>query len=466
VLAGGVEEALATGGRLAHAKSMAPESLAACHHEGMEHRGLTGHRTKRRRRVRREVRWGVTAFVIVLVVEYLLLPELAGAGRSLHLLGRVNVAYLLLGTVLEACSLVAYAQLTHTVLPPGGPSRSRLLRIDLSSLAVSHVLPGGTAPGAGVAYRLLGESGVGGADAAFGLATQGVGSALVLNAIFWLALVISIPLNGYNPIYGIAAAAGALLLALFAATVVLLTRGRHRVIEVVRRAADRVPFLDGEQLAEQVRRIADRLHALIANRPVLYRALVWAAANWLLDAASLWVFLAAFGRLASPVDLLVAYGLANVLAVIPVTPGGLGVIEGVLIPTLAGFGLPRGVAILGVLGYRLVNFWLPIPVGAGAFLSLRLTPGGGWRQQVRLLREPYSSGDDLGEDGNTRIDTCPTSTSSLADPPPPGCPEPSGAERRGRDSSSQAGAADDVIPRARGASWRAPGPAPGTGAAH
>ena len=38
----------------------------------------------------------------------------------------------------------------------------------------------------------------------------------------------------------------------------------------------------------------------------------------------------------SPVDLLVAYGLANILAVIPITPGGLGVVEGVLIPTLVG----------------------------------------------------------------------------------------------------------------------------------
>ena len=48
----------------------------------------------------------------------------------------------------------------------------------------------------------------------------------------------------------------------------------------------------------------------------------WAAANWLLDAASLWVFVAAFGHVISPVDLLTAYGLANILAAMPITPGG------------------------------------------------------------------------------------------------------------------------------------------------
>ncbi len=404
------------------------------------------------------MRWGVTAFVLVLVIEYLLLPELAGAGHALALLGRVNVAYLMLGTILEVASLVAYAQLTHTVLPPGGPSRNRLLRINLSSLAVSHVLPGGTAPGAGVAYRLLGESGVSGADAAFALATQGVGSALVLNAVFWLALVVSIPLNGYNPIYGIAAAAGALLLALFAAIVVLLTKGRHRVIEVVRRAADRVPFLDGEQLAGHVRRVADRLHSLIENRPLLYRALVWAAANWLLDAASLWVFIAAFGRLVSPVDLLVAYGLANVLAVIPITPGGLGVVEGVLIPTLAGFGLSRGVAILGVLGYRLVNFWLPIPVGGAAYLSLRLTPGGGWRQQLSIARERVTS-PATGEDppGDTLHDPARASGHDVTDEEPDGPAEQPGKGLLARDARLRI--------RVPGGAWRARGQAPGAGAA-
>jgi uncharacterized protein (TIRG00374 family) len=108
---------------------------------------------------------------------------------------------------------------------------------------------------------------------------------------------------------------------------------------------------------------------------LLARAVFWAAANWLLDAASLWVFVAAFGHRPSIDGLLVSYGLAYVLAAIPLTPGGLGVVEGVLTSTLVGFGTPRSVALLGVLSYRLVNFWLPIPVGGVAFFSLQVDPG-------------------------------------------------------------------------------------------
>ena len=117
--------------------------------------------------------------------------------------------------------------------------------------------------------------------------------------------------------------------------------------------------------------VAERINMLLRTRKILTASLIWAAANWLLDAASLWTFLWAFGYPISPIDLFVAYGLANILAVLPFTPGGLGVVEGVLIPTIVGFGVPHAPAILAVLLYRLINFWLPIPLGGISYLTLR-----------------------------------------------------------------------------------------------
>jgi hypothetical protein len=341
---------------------------------------------RRRSRVRNQVKWGIYAVGLFLVLEYLVLPQLNGARQSLNLLGRINIAYVIAGVALEAAALVSYSQLTYTVLRREGPPRSRLLRINLSSLAVSHIIPGGTAPGTAVAYRLLTQSGVPGADAGFALAMQGAGSALVLNSILWLALLVSLFIHGYNPLYAVAAGAGVVLMGAFAAVVWALTKGRKRSIEVIRRWADRVPFLNGDKLALFVQRVADRLRQFLDERQLLWRAVIWAAAFWLLDASSLFVFIAAFGKIVPPIDLLVAYGLAFVLAVIPVTPAGLGVTEGVLISTLTGFGLPRGTAILGVLGYRLVNFWAPIPVGGVAYLSLRFS-GEGWRQRLHDARK-------------------------------------------------------------------------------
>ena len=273
--------------------------------------------------------------------------------------------------MLELAALAAYAELTHTVLSPGAPDRFRIFRINMWALAISHTLPGGTVPGTAASYRLFTESGVSGSTAAFGLATQGIGSAVVLNVIFWLALLISIPLQGYNPAYGFAAILGVLLLAIFAAVVFFLTRGEKQAGVFLRRVAERLPFVRAETVTSLVQKVADRMKILFTSSQLLRRAGLWATANWLLDAASLWVFLLAFGAPISPIDVLVAYGLANILAVIPVTPSGLGVIELTIIAVLKGFGVPGGVAAAGVLSWRLVNFWLPIPFGGASYLTLR-----------------------------------------------------------------------------------------------
>lgn len=333
---------------------------------------------------RRRLRRAATLLVGAFVVNYLVLPQLAGARKAIHLLGDVQLGWLVAGVVLEAGAILAYAELTRTVLPPQDrPSLRRMTAITMSTLGLSHVVPGGNAVGSSMGYRLLLSSGVRGTDAAFALATQGIGSAVVLNLLLWVGLVVSIPLRGINPLYGTAAVLGALLLAAVGGAVVLLTKGEHRLAAFVCRAANRVPFLEGEAVAGVLARVAERLRELAADRRLLARAGGWALLNWLLDAASLWVFLAAFGYRIGIDGLIISFGLANVLAAIPITPGGLGVIEGVLSATLVGFGAPRGVAVLGVVSYRLVNFWLPIPLGALAYLSLRV----GGRDELRREAE-------------------------------------------------------------------------------
>ena len=325
----------------------------------------------RRRFLPRNVKITLMVLVLFFVGEYILLPELASARREAHQLTHLNFLWLILGALLEVAALVAYTQLTHTVLSPGAPDRWRIFRINMWALAISHTLPGGQVPGTAASYRLLTDANVSGSTAAFGLATQGIGSAVVLNVIFWLALLISIPLQGYNPLYGFAAILGVLLLAIFAGVVFFLTRGEKHASVFLKKVADRLPFVRAETVTSLVQKVADRMKILFTSSDLLTKAGIWAAANWLLDCASLWVFLLAFGAHVSPIDVLVAYGLANILAVIPITPSGLGVIELTIIAVLKGFGVPGGVAAAGVLSWRLVNFWLPIPFGGVSYLSLR-----------------------------------------------------------------------------------------------
>lgn len=326
-------------------------------------------------RVPRSVRVATTLLVLAAIVELFVLPQVAGARRAAGVLSGVNPLHIALAVGLEGAALAAYFQLTRSLLPASSrPSFGRMARIELSTLGLSHVVPGGNGPASALAYRLLTESGVRPADAGFALATQGLGSAVVLNVVLWTALVVSIPARGTQPLYTTAAIVGAVVFGLFTVLVIGLTRAEGRTANAMCRVARRVPLLDCERVEGGVHRIATRLRDLVAQPRLVGRAIGWAAANWLLDAASLWVFLAAFGHQTAVDGLLVAYGLAMVLAALPVTPGGLGIVEGVLTPTLIGFGVPADVALLGVIGWRLVNFWLPIPLGGLAYLSLRLGP--------------------------------------------------------------------------------------------
>lgn len=305
------------------------------------------------------------------VFHFLVLPQIGGTRRALGLLSDLNPLLLVAAVLLEGLALAAYGQLTRSLLPAEQrPDSWRMYRIVLSSLALNHVVPGGAAAGGVLQYRLLTRAGVDPAQASFAMAAQGLGSALVLNGLLWVGLVVSIPATGFQPLYATAAAVGALLLLVAAGAVLALTRGRDRTVRTIARLADRIPKVDPDRVAHAFERVAGQL-ATFTQRPRLaVTAIAWAAANWLLDIAVLWLFLAAFGYRAPIAGLLVAYGLANVLAAIPLSPGGLGVIEATLIVTLVGFGVPRAAASLAVATYRLVQFWLPIPMGAAAWASL------------------------------------------------------------------------------------------------
>lgn len=335
---------------------------------------------RRRFTLPREVRIILSVGCLVFVIKLLVLPQFASARHSLHLLTSLSPYLVVVAVLLEMAAIYSYVELTRSVLYPHAPGRFTLLRVNLAGLAISHVVPGGTAPAGALSYRIFNELGVPRETNAFGLAVQGSGSAVVLNMIFWTALVISIPLRGFNPAYGFAALAGVFLLAAFFGTILLITRGQRQAANWLQFVARHVPVVDPEKISSLIAKVAERITMLVNNRSTLWSAFSWASANWLFDAACLWVFVWAFGHVVSPIDLLVAYGLANILAAIPVTPAGLGVIEGVLITTLVGFGVPHSQAILAVIAYRLVNFWIPIPIGGISYATLQ------WRRDSALRR--------------------------------------------------------------------------------
>lgn len=323
-----------------------------------------------------------------LIVVYFIILNIPGLRNAVDQLSDVRPTLLAVGLALELLALFCYSGMTRVALGPSADyiSTLRMFRIQLSTRALASLVPGGSAAGSALGYRMMSAAGVPGPDAGFALATSGLASAVVLNFILWGGLIISIPLRGVNPVYGSAAIAGIILMGAAAAIIIGLMEGQARSERIFRRLARRFHF-DEDRAGEAVRHLGTRMQELSADRAMLRRIVMWAVSNWLIDAAALWVFLRAFGGSISIDGLIVAFGLANVLAVIPLTPGGLGIVEGTYVPVLVGFGLPRATAVVGVVSYRIAQYWLPILLGGLMYLSLRIGPWAIERNKLAPLRD-------------------------------------------------------------------------------
>ena len=329
---------------------------------------------------------GVTV-VALLLIEYLAVPQIVEASSHLTLFEDAAPLLLVLALALQACSLAVYTALTRAVLPRGvRPRFVDQFRIDLTGFGASHVLPGGGASAAALRFRLMTLRGIPADEAACTAAAEAAMAGIGLVAIFAGGVVLAGPGVADHPGYAAAGAASAA--ALVGAWLVMRAisrRPRAGRGTVARQPVPsfRLPFLGHRTSAAAGRLVGTGLDAVrttVGRADTLVRdprrrvvVLGWAAGNWLLDAACLWACLRAYGVGLQPGALLTAYGAANLIGLLPVTPGGLGVVEGVLIPALTALGETAVAPVtLGVLTWRLLQFWLPIPVSGLTYLSLKM----------------------------------------------------------------------------------------------
>jgi uncharacterized protein (TIRG00374 family) len=123
-------------------------------------------------------------------------------------------------------------------------------------------------------------------------------------------------------------------------------------------ASARQALLGGIGEAVQILRARDR------------QVLAGALGYWAFDNAVLWATFHAVGASPDISIVMMGYLIGQLGGLLPI-PGGLGGIDGGLVGTLVLYGAPVAPTVAAVLAYRLILFWLPLVVGAIAFLSLR-----------------------------------------------------------------------------------------------
>jgi uncharacterized protein (TIRG00374 family) len=174
------------------------------------------------------------------------------------------------------------------------------------------------------------------------------------------------------------------LVALFAVGAVLIVfngplewvgRVIQRVRNRLRRGAEPL-----RRLPQRLLRERGRIVGILGPR--WKRALASTCGRWAFDYASLLAALAAVGSHPRPGLVLLAFCAAQILAQIPLTPGGLGFVEAGLTAMLTLAGVSAGAAVLTTFVYRLFSYWLPLPIGLAAF---------GWHARRYRHAEPVAS---------------------------------------------------------------------------
>ena len=215
--------------------------------------------------------WKALRWVLFAVVIYFFVLPLVPAFRgAIGDLRQIDPILLAAAIGLEFVALYCYTLVTHAALGPDAYRLRRfdLFRIQLSTRALGSLLPGGSAASNALGFRLVTSSGIAKPDAGFALATAGLGSAVILNVLLWLGLIISIPLRGSSPVYGSAAIAGTVLMAIVGAIIFGLVDDKGRLLRVVRWVYDRLGR-DGESAASVMEHLRDRVRGLLAERGVV-----------------------------------------------------------------------------------------------------------------------------------------------------------------------------------------------------
>lgn len=320
------------------------------------------------------LRWGVgiVAAAIALEAVFGRRYELSGALATLEHLRSEWVAAAL---VAELASIVAYAALQSRLLTSGGAriGMAPLTTITLAANAIQNSLPVGPAWSTVYAYRQFRHRG---ADAVL------AGWTLVISSIIAFATLACLALAGLVASQGQAAAldlrwvivAVILVVAILVVGIRSGVAARHTrslavgLIRVSQRLVRR-PRADAATLVEKG---LDRLGAVHLTWRTLAWAALWSLSNWALD---LFCLVLAFAAVRSQVPwrgLLLAYGAGQLAANLPVTLGGLGVVEGSLTVALVFYGGAEVSTVAAVLLYRVLSFWLLLPMGWSAALWLRL----------------------------------------------------------------------------------------------
>lgn len=329
----------------------------------------------------------IVAFAVFILLGigflYFVLPNLTGVSATVHHIEGGDKWWIAVGVAFEALSFAGYVVLFRAVCARGDRriGWQESYEITMAGLLATRLFAAAGAGGVALTAWALRRSGM----PPRLVACRMVAFVVLLYVIYAGSLIIDgiglatglFPGGGSFAITIVPAIVAAILLAAAGAMALLpgdLERRLHgwasgsgRLAHWVARAVT-VPALAAAGVRTAIELIRTR-------DPGLLGAPAW----WGFDIAVLWAMFHAFGSPPPFTVIWMAYFVGMLGNLLPL-PGGLGGVEGGMIGAFAAFGVDFNLAVLAVLSYRAISFWLPTFPGVVAYFQLRRTVAR-WREE-------------------------------------------------------------------------------------
>jgi uncharacterized protein (TIRG00374 family) len=308
---------------------------------------------------------------------YFVLPQLDGVRHTWDRLNDGDSWWIAVAVVLQVLSMVSYIAIFQGIhVPPGSPiSFRQSYQITMAGLAATRLFAAGGAGGVAVTAWALRRSGMERRE----VAERMLAFLVLLYGVYVVSMVIcgvglySGLFAGEHPfaitigpaIVGIVAILVFLAIAFVPQDLerrlgALAPRNHPRTARwFLRLAAGPVSLSGGIHFAWQKLRHPDW-------------AMIGTISWWGFNIAVLYATFRAFGKAPPTAVLIQAYFVGMLGNLLPL-PGGIGGVDGGMIGALVAFGVSGSLALVAVLAYRLLAFWLPSIPGAIAYFQLRRT---------------------------------------------------------------------------------------------
>ncbi len=317
------------------------------------------------------IRRGITV-ALVGAAAWFLAQRGTELGAALDHLRRVDWRLIGLAVVFEAGSTAVFARMQRLLVRAGGVDLSlrTAVEITLAGNAIAATLPGGVAFAASWAFGQLSRRGVGRFLRIWVFLVAGALSSFALFVVVAVGIEVA---GNRGPVADLRWAAVSLA-AIPVVLVLAVAARRSRPVEHLESRlvalARRLP--DGQFVVRSTGSLLDRVEAVRLSPLHWAELLVLAVSNWVFDAAVLATALLALHVEVPWRGLFVIYGITQIAASLPITPGGVVVVEGSLAALLTAYGVHPQQALAAVVLYRIVSFWGVVPIGWAVWVGFDL----------------------------------------------------------------------------------------------